>query len=144
MIVLDTNVISETHKPRPDPAVLAWLNAQDLTNLYLTAVTAGELVFGVSCLDPGRRRTALGASVRAILDEDFSGRILPYDGVAAVIYGERIAEARRRGHTIGIADGQIGAITLAHKGALLATRDRSPFDALGVDVIDPWMTQTPP
>ena len=138
MIILDTNVISETQKARPDDAVMAWLNAQDPTNLYLTTVSAAELVFGVNCLEPGRRRDVLERAVSAILEEDFAGRILPFDLAAAGIYGVTVAAARKRGHTIATADGQIAAIALAHDGALVATRDRAPFAALGVTLLDPW------
>ena len=137
MIVLDTNVLTETRKTRPDPALMAWLDAQDPTNLYLTAITAGELVFGVASLDAGARRDRLGAAVDAILDEEFAGRVLPYDRAAAALYGTRVAEARGRGTAIGQATGQIAAIALAQGGAPVATRNRKPFEALGLDVIDP-------
>lgn len=138
MIILDTNVISETQKLHPDEQVMRWLDAQDPTNLYLTAVTASELLFGVQCLDAGGRRDRLEAAVSAILQEDFEGRILPFDFEAAKHYGVIVAAARRRGLAIGTADGQIASIALTHKHALVATRDRSPFEALGVDLIDPW------
>ena len=137
MIILDTNVISETQRTRPDDAVMAWLNAQDPTNLYLTTVSAAELVFGVNCLAAGRRRDVLERAVSAILEEDFAGRILPFDLTAAGIYGMAVA-ARKRGHTIATADGQIASIALAHDGALVATRDRAPFAALGLTLLDPW------
>lgn len=138
MIILDTNVISETQKKRPNANVMAWLDAQDPTNLYLTAITVGEIVFGVSCLPTGARRTALETAIAAIIEEDFRGRVLPYDVEASRIYGAAIADARSRGQAIGMADGQIAAIVLANKGAAIATRDRKPFDALKVDIIDPW------
>lgn len=138
MIILDTNVISETQKLRPDSSVMAWLDAQDPTNLYLTAVTAAELIFGVCCLEAGARRNGLEKAVAAILAEDFEGRILPFDLAAARIYGEAIAAARKRGHSIATADGQIAAIAMARGNVPVATRDRAPFRALGVDLIDPW------
>ncbi len=138
MIILDTNVVSETQKQRPSATVMAWLDAQDPTNLYLTSVTVGELVFGVTCLDAGARRLALEAAVQAIVEDDFRGRVLPYDAKAARLYGTRIATARRQGHSIGMADGQIAAIALSNEGAAVATRDRKPFDVLQVEVIDPW------
>lgn len=115
-----------------------WLDAQDLTNLYLTSITVGELAFGVSCLPAGARRKALETATTAIVEEDFRGRVLPYDTRASWIYGAAIAKARSRGRAIGMADGQIGAIVLANPGACIATRDRAPFDAMGIDVIDPW------
>jgi toxin FitB len=138
LIVLDKNVISETQKKRPDAGLMAWLDAQDPSNLYLTAVTAAELVFGVQCLAPGARRSGLERAVTAILGEDFAGRILPFDLAAARQYGAAVAAARNRGHAVATADGQIGAIALAHGGVPVATRDHTAFAALGVEIIDPW------
>ncbi len=138
MIILDTNVISETQKKIPDPNVMAWLDAQDPTNLYLTAITVGELLFGVFCLDPGEKMQRLSEAVAAIVEDDFRGRILPYDAGAAQFYGMRLAAARRQGITIGQADGQIAAIAIQNQIAPIATRDRKPFEALRLDVINPW------
>ena len=138
MIILDTNVISETQKKVPDDAVMNWLDAQDPTNLYLSTITAAELVFGVHSMPEGRRRDGLKKAVTAIIEEDFSNRILPFDEAAAWIYGERVAAARRRGYTISMADGQIASIALSQPGAMVATRDQTPFTALGAAVLDPW------
>jgi toxin FitB len=138
MIILDTNVISETQRLTPDAKVLAWLDAQSPSNLYLTSITVGELMFGVHCLPIGTRFTRLLETITAIIEEDFHGRVLPYDDTAARIYGQQLGKARRSGMTIGQADGQIAAIALAHEGALLATPDYAPFEALGVGVVRPW------
>ena len=138
MIILDTNVLSETQRPNPDPKVLAWLDAQAPTSLYLTAITVGELMFGVHCLDPGARRAGLLDTLTTIIEDDFRGRILPYDEAAASLYGKQIGAARRAGISIGQADGQIAAIAFAHNAAPIATRDRKPFDALHLSVINPW------
>lgn len=142
MILLDTNVISETMRARPDERVLAWLDGHDPTNLYITAITVQELTFGAHCLAEGRRKTALVQAIGLVIDEDFSGRVLPYDGAAARLYGERVAEARRLGVAIGAGDGQIAAIALAY-GVPVATRDHAPFEALEVPVIDPWSADEP-
>ena len=56
MIILDTNVVSETMKPAPEPRVIDWLNRQELTTLHLTTISLAELRFGIACLDAGRRR----------------------------------------------------------------------------------------
>ena len=138
MIILDTNVISETQKKVPDDAVMNWLDAQDPTNLYLSTITAAELVFGVQSMPEGRRRDGLTKAVTDIIEEDFADRILPFDKAAAWIYGEQVAAARKRGYTISMADGQIASIVLSRPGATVATRDQTPFTALGVDVLDPW------
>ncbi len=86
----------------------------------------------------GRQRDGLTEAVTAIIEEDFAERILPFDKAAAWIYGKRIAAARRRGYTISMADGQIASIAPSRPGALVATRDQTPFKALGAAVLDPW------
>ena len=138
MILLDTSVIAETQRKVPDNAVMDWLNAQDPTNLYLSAITAAELIFGVQAVPERKRRDGLIRAVTAILEEDFSGRILPFDDAAARIYGTQVAAARQKGYAISIADGQIAAIALSRPGAMVATRNPMPFMALGADVLDPW------
>ena len=79
MIVLDTNVVSELLRPAPSSQVEAWLSAQDGAQVYFTAVGEAELRHGVAVLPAGRRRTALTKAIEGILDEDFRGRILPFD-----------------------------------------------------------------
>lgn len=138
MIVLDTNVISEIQKPHPDPWVMTWLDAQEPSNLYLTSITAEELLFGAFILPVGDRRARLVSTIEAILADDFAERLLPYDGNAALTYAMRVSAARSRGITIGHGDGQIGAIVLSQKSARIATRDTGPFEAMGVEVINPW------
>lgn len=115
-----------------------WLNAQDPTNLYLSAITAAELIFGVQAVPDEKRRDGLIRAVTAILEEDFSGWILPFDDAAAGIYGTQVAAARQKGYAISIADRQIAAIALSRPGAMVATRNPMPFMALGADVLDPW------
>src|SRR5690242_3610628 len=95
MIVLDTNVVSELIRPRPDDAVVAWVNAQRRSGLYITATTVAELWFGVVRLAPGRRRRALEADFRATVDDDFRLRVLSYDRMAATHHAE-LAVARER------------------------------------------------
>lgn len=138
MIILDTNVLSEIQRPVPNPNVMAWLDAQEPGNLYVTAITAEELLFGAFILPAGDRKTRLVGAIEAMLQDDFVGRILPYDGAASLFYAMRVSRARESGVTIGHADGQIGAIVAAQKVASIATRDTAPFQAMGVEVINPW------
>lgn len=141
MIILDTNVLSEVQRPVPDPTVMAWLDAQEPGNLYVTAITAEELLFGAFILPTGERKTRLIGTIEAMLQDDFAGRILPYDGTASLFYAMCVSRARERGVTIGHADGQIGAIVAAQKVASIATRDTAPFQAMGIEVINPWEYQ---
>lgn len=122
---------------RPSPTVMGWLDDCDPTSLYLTAITVQELIFGVASLPGGKRKDGLSRAIEALLAEDFAGRILPYDEAAARHYGASLAGARGRGLVISVADAQIAAIALS-RDAPVATRDHTPFTALGVEVIDPF------
>lgn len=137
MIVLDTNVISETMRSKPDAKVMAWLNDQHLASLWLSAITVAELRFGVARLPAGKRRTALIGRVETAITDIFAGRIASFDTEAAGFLAERAAVAEAGGTRVEFADAAIAASALA-KGFSVATRDTAPFAAMGVGIIDPW------
>ncbi|MGV9412475.1 PIN domain-containing protein [Nocardia sp. NPDC003693] len=137
MIILDTNVISEPLRKAPDAGVIAWIDAQNLETLYLTAVTVGELRYGAALLPDGRRRDILLEQLEHHLLPLFAGRVLPYDLDAAESYGRLMAAARAAGSAVATADGMIAAIADVSKFSV-ATRDVTPFVAAGIPVIDPW------
>lgn len=137
MILLDTNVISELMKPAPSPVVEAWLGAQPIAGLFTTTITEAELRYGIALLPAGKRRKNLAAAVEAMLLEDFSDRILPFDSSAAVAYAAIAARRDELGRPISQFDAQIAGIARSH-GATLATRNFGDFDACGIDVINPW------
>lgn len=136
MIVLDTNVLSEAMKPQPDPAVLAWLDAQAADTLYLTSVTLAELWFGIGAMPAGRRREARARTLEGLLPL-FEGRILPFDTEAARHYAQLAVAARAAGRGLPTPDGYIAAMAAA-RGFAVATRDAAPFKAAGQEVINPW------
>jgi predicted nucleic acid-binding protein len=137
MIVLDTNVLSETLRPQPADSVKHWVAAQSATLLYTTAVSQAEILYGVAILPAGRRKLALQQMAEAIFGQAFSGRVLPFDSAAAISFAEIAAMRRRAGHPISEADAQIAAI--AHsRGAAIATRNIGDFAGCGVEVISPW------
>lgn len=138
MIVLDTNVLSEASRPDPSIKVLDWMRSEPLTALFMTTITEAELLFGIALLPPSRRRRLLESVVAQILEEDFVGRILPFDSAAAREFADIAATRRRAGRPIGEADARIAAIARS-RGASLATRNVSDFAACGVTVIDPWL-----
>lgn len=137
MIVLDTNVVSETMRIRPAPMVLAWLDAQSTSNLWLTSVVAAELMTGAARLPEGARKQQLMRTVMEMLETDFAGRILPFDFAAAAIYANIVAQRERLGQPIAMGDAQIAAVCLAH-GATLATRNEKDFVHLGLALHNPW------
>ena len=137
MIVLDTNVISEPLKHRPDARVMAWLVAQEPEALYLAATSLSELLVGIEILPAGKPKHAMMAAVQQTLDRLFADRFLSFDREAAVTSSLLASRASARGYSISVADCQIAAIAAVH-GFAVATRDTAPFLAAGVPVINPW------
>ena len=137
MIVLDTNVISEMLRPEPDPAVVAWLSEQDASEVFLTAITAAELRYGVALLPLGKRREILSNVVDGVLEEDFAGQILPFGEDCAAEYASIAAGRRSSGQPISDLDCQIAAIC-RFTSAILATRNIKDFTGCEVALVDPW------
>lgn len=137
MIILDTHVISESLRPRCSDAVTAWLDAQAAESLYLTAINAAELWAGIAVMPEGARKAALETSLDDLLTRLFGGRRLDFDHRAARAYAELTRRTTAAGTPLPLADGLIAAIALAH-GFAVATRDIAPFQAAGVEVINPW------
>lgn len=138
MILLDTNVISEPWKPAPNETVVAWLDAQTIETLFLSAITVAELRFGIAAMPSGKRQTILRDRLESEVLLHFSERILPFNLVTSQFYSELMARAQVSGKAIGTADGYIAA-TAAANGLAVATRDTSLFEAAGLEVIDPWV-----
>jgi toxin FitB len=138
MIVLDTNVLSELLRPAPEPRVLAWLEDQPPASLFTSAVTQGEILYGIRLLPDGQRRRKLWDAAVAIFNEDLAGRVLSFDGDAAAIYAEIGASRRAAGRSISQFDATIAAITRS-RGASLATRNSKDFEGCGIEVVNPWI-----
>jgi hypothetical protein len=136
VILLDTNVVSEAMKSQPDAAVHTWLNAQASETLLLSCITLAEIEFGIEAVPAGRRKKALRTALEGMLAL-FAGRVLPFDEAAAHRYGSLAAAAKAAGRGISLADGYIAAIAASRRLAV-ASRDVSPFRAVGLTVIDPW------
>jgi len=137
MIVLDTSVISEMMRRAPSAAVVAWLDDQPPSSLFLTTVTEAEIRFGLAVLPAGKRRDGLMQAAERIFEEILGDRILPFDSEAAGAYAVIAAARRRSGHPISQFDCQIAAIARS-RGASVATRNASDFEFCGTTIIDPW------
>jgi predicted nucleic acid-binding protein len=137
LILLDTNVISEAMRPRPEAKLVAWLDAQATETLHLSTITVAELMFGVAALPDGHRKRELGESLDRLILPLFEGRILSFDLAAAQAYATIRARARARGQAIATADGFIAAIAFANN-LTVATRDTGPFEAAQVPLVNPW------
>ena len=137
MIVLDTNVLSETLRPVPEASVLVWLANQPRASLFTTTVTRGEILCGMRLLSDGKRQRGLWDAAKKIFDEDFADQVLSFDSDAADMYAEIAASRRTTGKPISQFDAMIVAMARS-RGASLATRNVKDFENCGVDVINPW------
>lgn len=137
MIVLDTNVISEVFRPRPDARVVAWLESL-AGDVAITAITLAELLAGVSRLPDGKRKSALSTRIDAALQPYRGARaMLAFDDEAAAQYADVLVEREAAGLPISMADAQIAAICRAHH-ATCVTRNVKDFVGTGIELIDPW------
>jgi predicted nucleic acid-binding protein len=137
MFLLDTNVLSALMGAEPPPEVAAWLSAQPEDLLFTAAVCQAEILSGLAVLPKGRRRSELEAAARAMFLDDFDGRVLPFDTVAAEGYADIYARCRRAGRPGATADLMIASIARVH-GASVVTRNVTDFAACNVPVLNPW------
>ena len=136
MYVIDTNVASELMRLSSSPAVATWVVGRDAEELYLTAVSEAELLYGVAIVLAGRLRNELEAAMLRWLDTGFAERILPFDGGAARAYADIATSRRSAGRPIAPADCQIAAIARC-RGIAVATRNVRDFGEVGIEVVDP-------
>lgn len=134
--LLDTCVLSELVKPRPEPRVLDWINRREETELHIAAMTLAELQRGVARLPASRRKTELGDWLTQ-LHAGFAGRVLSFTAETAGYWGEMCARAEADGRTLAAFDSLIAATALEH-GLVLVTRNTADFAAAPVVVVDPW------
>ena len=137
MIVLDTNVLSEVMRLSPSEQVLSWMATRSPSQLFTTAITQAEILYGVELLPKGKRRAELHSAVEAMFEYDFAGRILPFDSEAAQIFSKIAAHRRALGRAIAQMDAQIASIARS-RGASIASRNTKDFEGCGVTVLNPW------
>jgi len=137
MILLDTNVISETQRQQPNARVLGWIDAQALETLYLPAITVAELRAGIALMPTGKRRASLHENLEKHLLPMFANRVLSFDMACTKAYAELLAKSRAAGLAIETADAFIAAVAIAN-GFAVATRDTRPFEAAGLKIVNPW------
>ena len=140
--LLDTNVISEGARPRPDPGVLAWLEARTPLECAISVLTLGEIQKGVALLPAGKRRDRLEGWLATDLPRHFSGRLLPVDDRVAVAWGNLLAECRRTGREPPAIDGLLLATAAAHDLILVTRNERDCADR-GVAILNPWTEVSP-
>jgi toxin FitB len=135
--LLDTNVISESMKGRPNPGVVAWLAKVHEDSVFLSVVTITELRYGIGRLAPGRRRERLGSWLEKELITRFAGRILPIELEVADACGKLIARSESLGRPMEARDAFIAATAEVH-GLKLVTRNASDFEAVLKGIVTPW------
>lgn len=136
MIFLDTNVLSETLRPRPHSGVEAWLTRFDV-ELALSTVVIAEVAHGIQRIRPDQRADRWETNL-SYWRQRLAGEIYPFTEEAAVIYGAIMGDASRRGRAMSVPDGMIAAIALANEGKL-ATRNTAHFEGCGLSLINPWL-----
>jgi len=141
MILLDTNIISELMRPKPNSVVIEWLDEQFSRELFLPAIVKAEIEMGIAILDNGKRKQALLQAAELIF-VSFTDRCLPFDGETATQYAKIIAFTKEQGRPMSVEDAQIAAIAVQNS-ALLATRNTTDFDFLEkLDLVNPWLYTT--
>ena len=135
--LLDTNVVSEWTKPRPNPGVVEWLGQVDEDEVFLSVVTFAELRRGIERLPAGARRERLDEWLRGELPLRFESRIVGVDGAIADEWGRLIAHRETRGRTIHTMDALIAATAQVH-GLTLVTRNTEDFQASVKSLLNPW------
>lgn len=135
--LLDTNVLSEWVKPAPEANVVAWLEAVDEDDVFMSVVSFAELGRGVELLPPGRRRQDLAIWIAEDLTERFHGRVLDVDRRVADAWGHVMVRCQRSGRTPTPMDAFFAATAESH-GLTLVTRNVRDFEGLNVPLLDPW------
>jgi toxin FitB len=135
--LLDTNILSELRRPRPEPKVVGFVSAQPLEQLYVSTVTFAEIRYGIECVDDPRRRTELNHWLTHKLRAMFESRVLPIGEDVIFKWRLLVEEGRKTGHTFSQPDLFIGATAL-HHGLTVVTRDADDYARAKVPVFNPW------
>jgi predicted nucleic acid-binding protein len=137
MIILDTNIVSESFRLDPSRSVRAWLDRQRSSDLFLCAPVLAELRYGLERLPHGRRRAELDRLLSSAEKDLFGNRLLPFDREAAHEFGRVVAQRNGIGRPIMPMDALIAAIAIANRMAV-ATRNVDDFVGLDINVINPF------
>lgn len=135
--LLDTNILSELRRPRPEPKVVAFVAAQPLESLHISAVTLAEIRFGIELVADANRRAELTDWLAHKVRPMFAQRVLPVTEEIMFKWRLLMEEGRKAGHTFSEPDLIIAATALEH-GLTLVSRDTREYERARVPVFDPW------
>jgi toxin FitB len=138
-LLLDTNILSELRRPRPEPKVLAFIAAQPLERLYISIVTLAEIRFGIELLDDPTRRAELTDWLAHKVRPMFEQRMLPITEDVMLKWRLLVEEGRKVGHTFSQPDLIIAATALVND-LIIVSRDTADYDKARVQVLNPWTT----
>ncbi|MBI4831729.1 MAG: type II toxin-antitoxin system VapC family toxin [Candidatus Lindowbacteria bacterium] len=134
--ILDTCAVSELRKPKPDAGFLSWFNDVSETDLFVSAITLGEIEYGIGLLETGRNKDRLMSWFEKV-KESFGPRTLPVNAKVALRWGELRSLAKRKGLSIPVVDGLLAA-TAIECDYLFITRNVGDFNGTGAKVFSPW------
>lgn len=135
--LLDTNLLSEMTKDEPDPGVRSWLKSQPEQELAVSALSFGEIHFGIHLLADGRKKSRLRRWLDRALAQQFSGRVLPVDEAVSLEWGRLAAQARVTGRAIETVDALLVATAIV-RNLTIVTRDARHCAGWGAPHINPW------
>ena len=135
--LLDTNVLSELRRPRPEPKVVAFVAAQPLDSLFVSVVTLAEIRFGIEQVNDATRRAELNDWLAHKVRPMFEQRVLQVTEDVMFKWRLLVEEGRRAGHTFSQPDLIIAATALQH-GLTVVSRDTSDYERARVPVLNPW------
>lgn len=135
--LLDTSLVSELIRPRPEKKVVAWIGGVEDDLLALSVLTIGELQKGVAKLPQGDHRKKLARWIDEDLRLRFQGRVLPVTEEVAEAWGRLSGEAEAKGAKLPVIDALLGATALVH-GLTVATRNTTDIARTGAAIFNPW------
>jgi predicted nucleic acid-binding protein len=135
--LLDTCVLSEMIKLKPEKAVSTWFSSQKSDALYVSALTLGELQKGIAKLEVSARKAYLEQYLHTEIIDGFEGRILNVDSAVALSWGNLVAKAEKSGKPMPYIDSLIAATAIFHN-LTLVTRNTKDVEASGVELFNPW------
>lgn len=138
--LLDTNILSELRRPRPEPKVVRFVAEQPLDLLYVSVVTFAEIRFGIELVSDAGRRAELNEWLEYKLRPMFEGRVLEIDEDVLLKWRLLVEYGRKNGHTFSQPDLFIAA-TAFHRGLMIVSRDTREYHLASVPVVNPWKTK---